>query len=127
MFFFSKKTKVFFLLKLTSKFTLYSLFTNLSLLIVKESTSFFIVFNEVFSILRLSLVVEILDINSKNASLKPLSITFCLLKFNSNGSDISRADILKEFAFKLLAKKIFINRRVEKKLYIGYSIYLIFF
>ena len=48
--------------------------------------------------------------SSKKATLKPLSITFSLLKLSSKGFEIKRFVILKEFAFKEVVKITFINR-----------------
>ena len=100
----SKKFSVFFLLKFTSNLTLYSLLTKLSSFIVKESISLFIVSKGMLEILFLSPEVVIIEINSENANLNPLSITSSLLKLSSNGSSISIFDILNVLAFKVEKK-----------------------
>ena len=103
---------------LSSNLTLYSLLTKLSSFIVKESISLFIVSKGMLEILFLSPEVVIIEINSENANLKPLSITSSLLKLSSNGSSISIFDILNVLAFKVEKKNTFINRTIEKKNYI---------
>ena len=64
----------------------------------------------------LSPEVVMIDISSTKASLKPLLITFSLSKLSSNGSVISRSDILNVLAFKGVKKNTFINRTNEKKI-----------
>ena len=76
---------------------------------VKESTSLLIVDKDVFLILFLSSAVVITAINLANAFLKPLSITFSLLKFSLNGSMISTSVISNILAREEVVINIFIT------------------
>jgi len=88
------------LLKLVSSFAKYSLLTNFSSLIEKESIMPFSSLIEIFLILSLSPEVVIIESKLKKEALNPLSITLLFLKLSSNGDEISILDTLKVFAFK---------------------------
>jgi len=76
---------------------------------------YFSSFNGMSFILFLSPEVVIIEIKLKNDALNPSSITLFLLKFKSNGEEISTSDTLKTFACNKLVEKIIINRRNEIK------------
>ena len=71
---------------------------NFSSLIVNDSIIPLISFNFILLIFFLSDELTITEINSKKAFSKPSSITSVLLKFISNGLDISMFSITKDFA-----------------------------
>ena len=77
-------------------------------------------------ILGLSLVVIILEVNSLNATEKPLLITFSLLKLLSNGSEISISLILK-ILLSTLVVGIVTKIKVDKQIIIKDTILKIFF
>ena len=100
IFLFSRNFKTFFLLKVVSRIAKYSLSTNFSLEIVKESIISLILIIGVFLIFFLSVVVVIIDKRLMKDVLKPSSITVFFWKFNSNDEEISIFDTLNALACK---------------------------